>query len=97
MRESTIEKAFKKRVEKDLGGLCEKFLSPGKNSVPDRIVTLPGNRIFFAEIKAPGKKPSKKQERDHAIRRALGCIVFVIDSMEKANGFPFEEGDKEQK
>ena len=87
MRESTIERALWKRV-KSLGGRCEKFVSPGRRSVPDRLVTLPGGHIIFVELKAPGKKPTPNQERDHAERRALGCDVRVIDSLEEANAFP---------
>jgi hypothetical protein len=55
--------------------------------VPDRIVTLPGGRIIFVEVKAPGKKPTELQHRDHERRRALGCDVRVIDSMEDARAF----------
>ena len=86
MLEKDIESALCARV-KSLGGLCEKFVSPGRRSVPDRIVTLPGGAIVFVEVKAPGKKPTDLQERDHARRKALGCRVVVIDSMEIANAF----------
>ena len=85
--ESKIESALMKRV-KELGGTCEKFTSPSRRSVPDRIVTLPGGRIIFVETKAPGKKPTELQEKDHARRRALGCDVRVIDSLEAVNVFP---------
>lgn len=86
MLEKDIESALCARV-KSLGGLCEKFVSPGRRSVPDRIVTLPGGVIVFVEVKAPGKKPTDLQERDHVRRKALGCRVVVIDSMESANAF----------
>jgi hypothetical protein len=86
MLEKDIESALCRRV-KLLGGLCEKFVSPGRRSVPDRIVTLPGGLIVFVESKAPGKKPTPLQERDHETRRRLGCRVVVIDSMEAANAF----------
>lgn len=86
MRESTIEKALVERV-KALGGMCEKFTSPSRRGVPDRLVTLPGGRIVFVELKAPGKALSVLQERDHYRRRALGCSVFVIDSLEAAHAF----------
>lgn len=86
MRESTVEKALKKRVEA-LGGLCEKFTSPGRRSVPDRLVTLPGGRIVFVELKAPKKEPMPLQQRDHDKRRALGCEVLVIDTVEGAHAF----------
>lgn len=87
MREKHIEAALVKRV-KTLGGMAEKFTSPGKRSVPDRIVTLPGGVIIFVELKATGQKPTENQQRDHARRLALGCDVRVIDSVEAANAFP---------
>ena len=86
MLERTIEAALVRRV-KELGGLCEKFVSPGRRSVPDRIVTLPGGRIVFVEVKAPGKGPTELQERDHWRRRKLGCEVFVINSIEGVDAF----------
>ena len=87
MLESDIEKALVKRV-KALGGKCEKFTSPGRRSVPDRLVTLPHNRIIFVELKAPGEEPTRKQAKDHRERRALGCDVRVIDNMEDVRCFP---------
>jgi len=87
MLERDIEKAFVKRV-KSLGGMAEKFTSPAKRSVPDRIVTLPGGKIIFVELKKPGAKPTELQLRDHANRRALGCDVRVISTMEEINAFP---------
>lgn len=87
MLEKTIEQALVKRV-KELGGTCEKFTSPGRRAVPDRIVTLPGGRIIFVECKAPGKKPTVTQMLDHKQRRLLGCDVRVIDSLEAVHAFP---------
>lgn len=87
MLEKEIEALFVKRV-KALGGLCDKFTSPGRRAVPDRIVTLPGGRIIFVELKRPGGKPTGLQLIDHARRRFLGCDVRVIDSKEQVNAFP---------
>ena len=86
MLEKEIEQALVKRV-KELGGLCEKFTSPGRRAVPDRIVMLPGGRIVFVECKAPGKKPTELQSRDHERRRALGFEVVVIDDLDRARNF----------
>lgn len=87
MLERDIERALVARV-KSLGGTAEKFTSPGRRSVPDRIVTLPGGRIIFVELKAPGKKPTEAQARDHARRIDLGCDVRIIDNMEAVHAFP---------
>lgn len=81
MRESYIESKLCERI-KALGGQCEKFTSPARRSVPDRLVTLPGGRVEFVECKRPGEKPTAAQGRDHARRRALGCVVRLIDSLE---------------
>lgn len=86
MLERDIERALVRRVTA-LGGMCEKFTSPGRRSVPDRLITMPGGQIIFVELKAPGKKPTELQKRDHARRRALGCDVRVIDTMESARAF----------
>ena len=86
MLEKQIEQALVRRV-KDLGGTCEKFVSPGRRSVPDRLVTLPGGRIIFVECKAPGKEPTIAQQSDHKRRRTLGCDVRVIGSSRDAETF----------
>ncbi len=86
MRESNIEKALIKKVE-SAGGMCEKFISPGRTGVPDRIVTLPGGKIIFVELKKPRKKPSEKQKTDHIKRRNLGCDVRIIDNLKDVEGF----------
>ena len=41
MRESVVEKKFAAEVKKR-GGLAVKFVSPGFNGVPDRLVLFPG-------------------------------------------------------
>ncbi len=87
MLEKHIEAALIKRV-KALGGMAEKFTSPNRRAVPDRIVTLPGGRIIFVEVKSCGKKPTENQLRDHDRRRALGCDVRVIDSLGGVDAFP---------
>lgn len=86
MFEKDIEAAFVRRV-KALGGTAEKFTSPNRRSVPDRLVTLPSGVILFVELKAPGKKPTEAQARDHQRRRDLGCRVVVIDNMRDAQNF----------
>ena len=84
--EKDVEVALVKRV-KALGGTAEKFTSPARRSVPDRLVTLPNGKIVFVELKAPGKKATPKQALDHDRRRALGCDVRVINTVEAANAF----------
>ena len=86
MLERDIERALVRRVE-SLGGMAEKFVSTGRRSVPDRLITMPNGVIIFVEVKNVGKKPTPAQQRDHDRRRALGCDVRVIDTMESARAF----------
>mgnify|MGYP000506145805 CR=1 FL=1 len=43
---------------KQMGGICPKFVSPGFDGMPDRLVLLPFGKIAFVEVKAPNKKPT---------------------------------------
>lgn len=78
-RESKIEKNLVAAV-KQAGGTAYKWVSPGRRSVPDRIVLLPGGRIVFVECKSPGAKPRSDQLREHERLRKLGFEVVVLDS-----------------
>ena len=82
MRETKVEDKVIAMV-KVAGGLCLKWVSPGFTGVPDRIILLPGGRILFAEIKAPGEKPRPRQKRVHDQLRRLGFKVLVIDDPEQ--------------
>lgn len=78
--ETSIENYLVASVEL-FGGMCEKFTSPGKKGVPDRIVTWPAPgfaRVHFVELKAPLGRLDPWQERDHDRRRKLNCHVFVL-------------------
>ncbi|ELV3820377.1 VRR-NUC domain-containing protein [Salmonella enterica subsp. enterica serovar Muenchen] len=79
VRENLIEKHLVTEVKK-AGGIAYKFVSPGRRSVPDRIVLLPGGRLVFVECKALGKPPRADQLREHERLRALGFTVVVLDS-----------------
>lgn len=81
MRESTIENRLVQRV-KALGGEVRKVKWIGRNSAPDRIVMLPENS-FWAELKAPGEKPTKAQSREHERMRKMGQRIEIIDSLER--------------
>ncbi len=67
------------RAAKVVGGICPKFVSPGTDGMPDRIIMLPEGKIGFVEVKAPGRKPRILQVRRHRQLRALGFPVFVLD------------------
>lgn len=84
LRETAIEVRLRKGVER-MGGLCEKFTSPGRRHVPDRLVTLPGGRMYLVECKRPGESPRAGQVRDHERRARLGVIVPVPSTPEEVD------------
>ena len=88
MRESEIERADSERIEA-AGGMSLKFVSPGRNHVPDRISLMPipehhreivAKYFQFTEYKKPGEKPRPGQVREHARLRTLGYHVNVVDT-----------------
>lgn len=93
MREKIIEKELVRAV-KDKGGIAPKFTSPGFDGMPDRLVLLPGGRMGFVELKAPGKKPSALQLARHRLFRRLGFKVYVIDEINQIDSV-LEEIDHE--
>jgi hypothetical protein len=64
---------------KKRAGLCLKFVSPGWNGVPDRMVLLPKGKMGFVEVKKFGEKPRAIQRRRHKQLRNLGFQVFILD------------------
>ena len=93
MREKIIEKELVRAV-KDKGGIAPKFTSPGFDGMPDRLVLLPGGRMGFVELKAPGKKPRALQLARHSLLRRLGFKVYVIDEINQIDSV-LEEIDHE--
>ncbi len=85
MREKQIENKLSSEVKK-AGGIALKFVSPGFNGMPDRLVLLPDGHIAFAEVKAPGKKPRPLQASRHRLLRSLGFSVYVIDDSDQIGG-----------
>ena len=85
MREVIIERKLIAAV-KNAGGICPKWVSPGLDGIPDRIVLLPKGRIGFVEVKAPGEKPRALQLARHRMLQRLGFQVFVLDDPQQIGG-----------
>lgn len=76
--EKEIEKKLRESVEKR-GGRCLKWICPGWSGVPDRIVLLPGGRIYFIETKRPkGGVLSALQKKWREWLIGLGFQYWVI-------------------
>lgn len=82
MTEKQIEQKLVKAV-KAKGGLAPKFVSPGFDGVPDRIVLLPPGRIAFIELKAKGRNMRPLQVRRKRQLEGLGFSVYCIDDTEQ--------------
>jgi hypothetical protein len=85
MREKVIEKKLVQAV-KAAGGIAPKFVSPGLDGMPDRIVLLAGGYMAFVEVKAPGEKPRSLQLARHRLLRGLGFKVYVLDDERQIGG-----------
>ena len=86
LKEKDVEKYLRDEIKK-VGGIAYKFVSPGNAGVPDRLVLLPDGLIFFVELKAPGKKTRKIQDRQAGRIRRLGFKVEILDSKNKVDYF----------
>lgn len=86
MREREIETYFRQKV-KQIGGMALKFVSPGFTGVPDRLIVLPGGKMFFVEFKAPGQVLRPRQEYVIQQIRVLGAKVYVICSKKEVDYF----------
>ena len=82
MRESQIENELTQAV-KVRGGLAPKFVSPGWDGVPDRLVLMPEAHMAFVELKAPGRKLRPLQVRRKTQLERLGFQVYVVDGAEQ--------------
>ena len=85
MRERDLER-YTTMFIKLHGGLALKFISPGHAGVPDRLVLMPGGKVCFMELKAPGRKPRPLQVRRIEQLRALGFKVYVVYGKEEIGG-----------
>lgn len=85
MREKTLERKLTESV-KAMGGIAPKFISPGFDGMPDRLVLLPNGKCGFVEVKRPGEKTRPLQGSRHGMLRRLGFKVFVLDGLEQIGG-----------
>ena len=82
MREKYIEAKLVRTV-KSAGGVAPKFVSPGLDGMPDRIVLIPGGKVAFVEVKAPGAAPRPLQIKRHKMLTQLGFKVYILDDLDE--------------
>ena len=91
-RERDVERWLCDQVKK-LRGHAYKFVSPGCDGVPDRIIILPPGRVYFVELKTNKGKPSQIQKWQIKFLSDLGCDVRLIRGMDEARVFIEEVQD----
>ena len=85
MREKTIEHKLT-IAAKNMGGIALKFVSPGFDGMPHRIVLLQGGHMGFVEVKSMGCKPRPLQLARHRLLRGLGFKVYLLDNEQQIGG-----------
>ena len=75
MREKVIEQKLVAEVKKR-GGICPKWVSPGFDGMPDRIVLLPGRHFGLVEVKETMRRYYSDVKNG---RTAVGGFAMVVD------------------
>ena len=86
MREKDIEKKLVDGIKR-LGGCAYKWVSPGRDGVPDRIVVLPGGIIWFVELKTDTGRISPRQQFQLNFLNSLGFNTTVVRGMSECRQF----------
>lgn len=69
---------------KKLGCIYMKFVSPGNDGVPDRIVVLPGGDVVFVELKSETGRLSHTQAFQIARLQQRGAKVLLVSTKVEA-------------
>ena len=77
VREAKVERYLDSEVKR-LKGLTRKWVSPGHDGVPDRIVIAPASVVTFVEVKTSDGVVSPVQEREQRRLAAQGVRVTTV-------------------
>lgn len=86
MKEKDIETILRQGVKK-LGGCAYKFVSPGNDGVPDRIVVMPNRAPVFVELKTEKGRLSPLQHAQIKKLQGMGQDVFVLRGVHDVRWF----------
>lgn len=86
MLESTVEACLVKEVKR-VNGVALKLVCLSVTGMPDRTVLMPDGKIYFVELKAPGRKTFRRQNVMHRMLTRFGFRVYILDTKEKIRGF----------
>lgn len=71
------------KLAKRYGWFCRKIRWIGRNGCPDRLLISPDGRVLWVELKAPGKRPTKLQAKEHHELVYHHQHVRVVDSIDQ--------------
>lgn len=91
--EKDIERKLVSGV-RSIGGIAYKFVSPGNDGVPDRMVCLPGGRVIFIELKTERGRLTVRQERQIGRLTAMGMDCRVLYGEKQVEDFLLELKDE---
>lgn len=86
LNEKLIEKNLREAVRK-MGGLALKFIPTYFVGAPDRLILLPGARVYWVETKSTGEDLKPKQKTRKKQLEKLGFKVYKVDTKEKLDKF----------
>ena len=86
MLEREVEKKLVDGVRR-MGGRAYKFVSPGNDGVPDRIVVLPDTAPMFVELKTESGRLSRLQKVQITRLENLGQNVRVLYGVKDVENF----------
>ena len=76
VRENKVEKYLNSEIDK-MGGITRKWVSPGRDGVPDRIIIVDGT-IDLVEVKTNDGKLSPSQIREQVRLSNAGATVATV-------------------
>ena len=79
-RERDIERYLKNKFA-GMGCLFLKWVSPGNDGVPDRILIMPDGRVSFVELKTESGHMEGMQIYWQRRLRKMGCNAFTVYGM----------------
>jgi len=80
VRENKVEKYLDNEIKK-LGGTTRKWVSPGRDGVPDRLVRVPDwplGVVNVVEVKTLSGKLQEEQKREHVRLTDEGWLVYTV-------------------
>jgi len=86
MRERDVERILVNGI-RELGGKAFKFVSPGNDGVPDRLIVMPEGKVCFVELKQRYGTLSGLQKVQIGKLSVLGQFVAVLYGEEEVRIF----------